>query len=308
MRPLEHYPVAALLVVVASLAMLRASRAGSSPLTAVLAGAASLAAVEMSLLLGFPLGVLFVSLVASRPHARRGLLIVGGVVAGLFFASTFLGFWGVLADTRESTAEIVGVSIGWTNALLFAPLLLLLVPKVRRRAPEAAPTALAVVGFTVVVLVLQKLKYADGAPYPNSYRYFSMIDPLLVLAAVFAVRGAWDAMTSPGMRRTIATGAVALLASQALAYADGERHIFLEEHGFSRFARPWRSPGLGPVAFDPADSIDILKFTDDRKNCMREACKPLLEPLRVEGRGLLTGDPAPLNALRGCLEMSCPEQ
>jgi hypothetical protein len=306
MRPLEQYPVAALLVTLAVVGLLGATRASAESNRGLLVAAALLAfaTVEMSLLLWFPLGALFVHLLITRPLARRSLLIAAGVVTAAFLATTLLGFWEVLPDTRGDTPDIQGMSIGWSNPALFAVLLGAAVPAVRRHSPAAAPVAVAVVGFAGTVLLLQKLQLADGAPYPESFRYFSMIDPLLALGAAAILRGAWLAVETRG-RVAVAGVSLLLVVSQGAAYVDGEQHIW-GGYGFAEYARPWRSPPGQRVPLAPTDAVDIFDFSDARKDCMREECE--LDLLHVEGRGLLTGDSEPLSALRICLVQRCPDE
>ncbi len=310
MRPLEQYPAAALLGALAIVAFVRLGDSPRPRAAIAAAAVAGLAAVEISLLLWFPLGAAAVVLAVERPAARRPLGAAAAIVLAAFFASTFLGLWDVLADTRGDVSQMRGWSFGWTNpamiwgtgaagawALLRGP-----------RSSLLAPTLAAGAAFTGVVVLLQQMAYADGAGYPDSFRYFSLIDPVLALAAGAALHALWTSAHTRRARILVAAAALALLGSQAERYVDGQAWIWRDDASFARFATPWKAPeGLRPAAPDPEDSVDISGFDDARKDCLRAHCSTWIKDLRVHPRGLLHGDPGPLDALRGCIEASCPK-
>ena len=84
----------------------------------------------------------------------------------------------VPSSSEAATPALQGMSLGWTNPVLLGALALVALPGIRRRVPLAAPVAVAGLGFTLAIVALQELQLADGGPYPGSFRYFSIIDPL----------------------------------------------------------------------------------------------------------------------------------
>jgi len=233
-RPFEQYPIAKLLLLISGLAIIHFARTGTR--SAGVAGiAAGLAAVEMNLLCWFGIGGLFVGLFGLLPHRRRGLVVVAALLISLFMATTYPGMYEALAFKRDPSrgmAEMGGLSLGWTNPVLFLPLALWLVPSVRQRDPIGAAVGFSGVAFTVVVLLMQHFQLADGQGYPDSYHYFVIIDPILVLGGLTALWSSWQVWETRFRRQLLTAALLLLLLSQFLYYLRGQFSIWLNPHWF----------------------------------------------------------------------------
>ena len=233
-RPLEQYPMAKLLLLIAALAVVHFVYTGAKSAAAV-AVFAGLAAVLMNLLIWFAIGGQLAALFLFMPHRRKGLAVVSIALIALFMSTTYPGLYEALAFERDGAgamAEVGGLSVGWTNPFLLLPVALWLVPAVRRHDPIGAGLGYAGLGFTVVVLLMQHFKLAGGQPYPDSLHYFEIIDPILVLAAVAALWRCWQLTSSKLTRQLLRLVLVLMLLSQLGFYLLGQNHLWLNPHWF----------------------------------------------------------------------------
>ena len=187
---------------------------------------AALMVVEMNLLCWFALGGLFLALLVQYPEHRLGLILCGLLLVSLFMATTYPGLYKALGNRGTHSGEMGGMTIGWSNPVLLGALALWAVPGVRRAQPVGAAVGAAVAWFTMVVLVLQKVQLADGQPYPYSYHYFAMVDPLMAIGSVWAVTAAIQASTSRWLQFLLRLCLGGLLISQLYLFLQGQAHIW----------------------------------------------------------------------------------
>jgi len=233
-RPFEQYPISKLLLLITALAIVRFARTGTKS-AAVAVLVAGMATVLMNLLTWFAIGGLLASLFFFLPHRRKRLALVSVLLIMSFMSTTYPGLYEALAFERDPSrgmAEMGGLSLGWSNYFLFLPLCLWLVPAVRRHDPFAAGLGYAGMAFTVVVLLMQHFQLADGQGYPDSYHYFVIIDPILVLGALTALWTCWQLTEAKGTQRLLQLGIGAMVVSQLVLYLRGQDHIWLNPHWF----------------------------------------------------------------------------
>ncbi|HCP47513.1 MAG TPA: hypothetical protein DIU15_15840 [Deltaproteobacteria bacterium] len=217
------------------LAIVHFSRKGTLSAAAV-AVAAAFMTVEMNLLCWFALTGLLLVLLALLPERRKGLALAALATVAFFMATTYPGLYDALAFKRDPSrgmAELGGtLSLGWSNPVLLLPLVLWLIPRVRYRDPHGAGIGGAVAAFTVAVLLMQHFELADGQPFPDSYHYFVIIDPLMVLGSVLALHAAFGASRERWTRQLLLLCCFLLVVSQLLYYVRGQSHVWLNLHWF----------------------------------------------------------------------------
>jgi len=233
-RPYEQYPLARALLTVAALVWLRlASGGGRWP--ALAAVVISLVTVELQLVCGVLLAGLILCLGWRSPGHRRPLLGAAVVLTLLFLLTAWPGLYEVLAQDTGPT-DTRGVSLGWTNPLLFLPLTLVFSAKLRSRAPAAVALTCGVLLFSAAVFLLQLLGFAGCQPFPYSFHYFVVVDPLLVLVAVMWLREGYAAGLSP---RLLGSLLALVIGSQLLLYLQGHLVLWSNPHWIWILGVPW---------------------------------------------------------------------
>jgi len=237
-RPFEQYPLTGVLLTLAALAWIRLASGGGRG-AAPAAAAIALVTVELHLLCALLLTGLILCLLWRTP-ARRGPLAGAALALAVLFAvSTWPGLYEVLAqasDAEDSLADRRGVSLGWTNPLLFLPLTLMFSSRLRSRAPNAVALSGGVLLFAAGVLVLQALGLAGGQPFPYSFHYFVLVDPLLVLVAVMWLREGYAAGLSG---RLLGSLLGLVLISQLLLSVQGHLLLWWNPHWIWILGVPW---------------------------------------------------------------------
>jgi len=234
-RPFEQYPIAKLLVTMSVLAIVSFARKGTLS-AAVAAVAVTFMTVEMNLLCWFALTGLLLVLLVLLPERRKVLAFAALATVCLFLSTTYPGLYDALAFKRDPSrgmAELGGtLSLGWSNPTLLLPLALWFIPSVRYRDPHGAGIGGAVLGFTVAVLFMQYFELADGQPFPDSYHYFVIIDPLMVLGSVLALQATFRVSNQPWTRQLLLLCCATLVVIQLLYYLRGQSHVWLNLHWF----------------------------------------------------------------------------
>jgi hypothetical protein len=233
-RPFENYPVGSALMALAAIAILNLAIHGSWSAFAV-AVFAALAAVELHLSNWFCIGGLMAGMFFLVKGRRIKAALASILMIGLFMLSTFPGLWQVIEEGPDADAEatVGGMTLEWTNPLLYLPLIIWLAPPLIRRMRVPASAACGVLLFTAVSLGLQHFQLADGQPYPYCLHYFELVDTPLILAGVLALA----ALSKNGGERLWLQRGVILLAgllvvSQFALYCWGQRYVLLSEHTF----------------------------------------------------------------------------
>ncbi len=236
LRPFENYPPARTLIFggVWMLFVLHrtpdASRARTLGTLAVL-----WTAVELHLSSWFVLGPAWFFLAAADGRAtERTKAHVRGIATWLvlFGLSTYPGLFRVLGEgpgegrLGDGSVRWSHVTLEWTDVRLFLPLLLWLVPTLRRgRAPWVAASA-AVVVYTLITWGLMAHNMAIGGPMRASHHYFELIDPLLAMCALAALHAAWT--HTDGWARRVVGGATGVLILLHLVWYVRAFHLLRE--------------------------------------------------------------------------------
>jgi len=224
LRPFEQYPPATL-ILTATLALLAAWFVRGGAALGLAAGAATLLTVEFHLSSWFAVGPLLVMGAVALPERRRGIARIGAVVLTLFFVSTQPGVFrnslmDVLVQDNVQNHSLFALrdfgklTFELSNPLLYAPLLLWLLPDVRAREPRGAVMAVGLAGFVAAHLLLQGYGFALASTADEPHRYFAMIDPFVAVTSVWAVAATWEAR--PDWRPLLRGGLVLLGVSQGL--------------------------------------------------------------------------------------------
>ncbi len=233
-RPFENYPLGSTLMALAAIAILNLASRGTWS-AFVVAVFAALAAVELHLSNWFCIGGLMAGMFFLMPGRRLKAAFASILMIGLFMASTFPGLWQVIEEGPDADAESTmgGMTMEWTNPLLYLPLVLVLLsPRVRGRR-IAVVAALGALLFTVVSFALQHFQLADGQPYPYCLHYFELVDTPLILAAVYVLAGWTGSQFRGGWRASAAFAIGALLIfSQLALFCWGQRYVLLPGHSF----------------------------------------------------------------------------
>jgi len=233
-RPFENYPLGSTLMALAAIAILNLAIRGTWSAFAV-AVFAALAAVELHLSNWFCIGGLMAGMF-FLVEGRRWKAALGSVaMIGLFMLSTFPGLWQVIEEGPDADADATrgGMTLEWTNPVLYLPLLIWLAPRLVKKLSIEASAATGVLLFTAVTLGLQHFQLADGQPYPYSLHYFELVDTPLVLAASLALAGLWNGAAAGSRTRIgVATVAALLIATQLALYCWGQRYVLLPERTF----------------------------------------------------------------------------
>ena len=233
-RPFENYPLGSTLMALAAIAILNLALHGSWS-AFVVAIFATLAAVELHLSNWFCVGGLMAGMFFLVQGRRFKAALASIVMIGLFLVSTHPGLWQVIAEGPDADADGTqgGMTLEWTNPLLYVPLLLWLVPPLVNRFRVQASAAIGVLFFTAVSLGLQHFQLADGQPYPYSLHYFELVDTPLVLAGVLGLAAFWElAAERRWLRGAIVALVCGLLVSQLALYCWGQRYVLLPERTF----------------------------------------------------------------------------
>lgn len=200
LRPFEHYPPSRLLVALAVWALVAYGRAGRTSML-ILAAVLTLTAGELHLNTWVSLGPLWVWM-AWRGTARHRL--VAGAFAAvmvLFIASMWPGFFEVLEAGPEHPSEwhrplsVSAFTMEWSNAWLLLPQVLWWTPLARGKDAVGFGVGGAAMVATATTFVLQYLGFCIGGDFFSAHHYFELIDPLLVVGAVLALRAAWTNAT-----------------------------------------------------------------------------------------------------------------
>jgi len=237
-RPFEQYPLTSVLLTGAALAWLRLAQGGGRG-AMLAASAIALVTVELHLLCCLLLCGLILYLLWRHPGRRRTLGGAALALTLLFGLSTWPGLYEVLAQTGEAEEGMAarrGLSMGWTNPLLFLPLTLVFSSQLRARAPGAVALTSGVLLFSAGVLVLQALGFAGGQPFPYSFHYFVLVDPLLVLVAVMWLREGYAAGLSPALLGSL-LGLVVI--SQLLLCLQAHLLLWWNPHWIWILGVPW---------------------------------------------------------------------
>ncbi|GEM_PF-807483 len=246
LRPFENYPLAVVLTTLCVVAMASYARCGgflrwlSVPVLVLLS-------VELHLNCWFLLGPAMAMLFVFSKGRRLGFLVAIAITLGAFMYSTYVpapGMWALFdhphayfqGERRFGVFEWSDPNLEWTNPLLFAPLVLWLVPAVARRNPRGLALALALAFYAVVTTVLMASGLAIASHRAEAHHYYELIDPALTIVGVWGLATARRAALQAGrprIRRAI-TGAVALLLGwQAFLAVDGARFLRTVAHS------PW---------------------------------------------------------------------
>jgi hypothetical protein len=233
-RPFENYPLGSALMALAAIAILNLAIHGSwsAFLVAIFA---VLAAVELHLSNWFCIGGLMAGIFFLQRERRVKAALASIVMVGLFMLSTVPGLWQVLEEGPDADADATrgGMTLEWTNPLLYLPFLFWLAPPLLRSMRVPAVACLGVLLFTGVSLGLQHFQLADGQPYPYCLHYFELVDTPLVLAAVLVLAGLWRGSSERvWVRRLVALLAGILVLSQFALYCWGQRYVLLPGHSF----------------------------------------------------------------------------
>jgi len=230
LRPFEQYPLSCLLLTLSLAVLLLWWRRGGRGLW-VAAFALTLLTVEFHLSSWFVLLPLAALLFVAGPERRRGVAGLAIGVLALFLLSTQdLGLFGnTLADVFEqpgvrnrdifSERSWANPTLEFSNPLLYLPLLLWLVPAVRRSEPRGLPVAAAVALYVVVHVLLMQQGLAIHAQAPEPHHYFEMIDPLVTAVSIWALAVAWRTWPSGRGRWLVAAGLAAVVVGQGLFLA-----------------------------------------------------------------------------------------
>ncbi len=176
-------------------------------------------AVELHLSSWFVLGPLWFFLTLSDGAATaRAKAHARGIVAWLvlFGLSTYPGLFRVLSEgpgvgrLGDGTVQWSHLTLEWTDEWLFLPLLLWLIPAVRRGRGAWVAASAAIVVYTLVTFWLMAHNLAIGGPMRASHHYFELVDPLLAMCALAALHGAWVGAEG-WTRRAVAGATVALI-------------------------------------------------------------------------------------------------
>lgn len=174
LRPFEHYPLARLLLFAAFVVVTAARTSVGARV------AACFAAVEVHLSSWFLLGPLLFFDSLFGEDRKRDRTVLGGLLAA-FLVTTAFGLLDVLEFGGGEKEGVGEATLEWANPLLLA--LLLPVAAVGDRWRRAA----ACLVYVVVMLALQALQIADGAPFPWSLHYFELVGPPAALVVVGAL-------------------------------------------------------------------------------------------------------------------------
>jgi len=233
-RPFENYPLGSTLMALAAIACLNLAIHGTWSSLAV-AVFAVLAAVELHLSNWFCIGGLMAGMF-FLVEGRRWKAVIGSVLMiGVFMASTFPGLWQVLDEGPDADASSTrgGLTLEWTNPLLYLPLIIWLAPPLVKQMRVAATAACGALLFTGVTLGLQHYQLADGQPYPFCLHYFELVDTPLILAVSLALAGLWKGAGERGwVRILVASAAGLLVATQFGLYCWGQRYVLLPGRTF----------------------------------------------------------------------------
>ena len=225
LRPFEEYPTAKLLLLLTWLASQSPRRATRTLVFVPLGWLALMLHLSGWFLLAPALLAAFLTR-RDRSDAPALGVLLAVFVAGLFPSILDVFATGAGRVDWESSGWRA-LTVEWTNPLLFAPLALLLLPRVRAAAPHAASLALGLIGFTAVTFWLMWGGLAIGghydAPGPRlhveHHHYFELVEPLLVIAG-FSTLHAWGRTSGPG-RALVLAGLLTL--TQAAWWAYGWR-------------------------------------------------------------------------------------
>lgn len=230
LRPFEQYPLSCLLLTAALVALLLWWRRGGR-VGWVVAFALTVLTVEFHLSSWFVLLPTLALLWWAGPERRRGVAALTIGALALFLLSTQdLGLFGnTLADVFEqpgvrnrdifSDPSWRNPTFEYSNPLLYLPLLLWLVPSVRRSEPRGLPILAGVAVYVVVHLLLMQQGMAIHAQAPEPHHYFEMIDPLVTVCSIWALVVAWQTWKGERGRRLVGAAVALVVVGQGLFLA-----------------------------------------------------------------------------------------
>ncbi len=223
LRPFEHYPLAALLITLAVVALCWRPR--GPPWVAALA---VFAAVEVHLSAWFVLGPLLSWDVLTggtksggKGLVRRQAATTLAMVLGAFGVSAFFGLVEVLDFGGGPKGDPGSPSVEWANPLLIAALL------VAAAAPSWRGPALAILVFCGITWGLQALQLADGSPFPYSLHYFELIAVPMALVVGGAFATGWHRTTGT-KKAALGVAAGLLVLSQWALFGRGLLELFAQ--------------------------------------------------------------------------------
>ena len=129
------------------------------------------------------------------------------------------------------------MTLEWTNPVLFACSLLVFLPWLWKNRIGLA-LGCSVLLFTGVTLSLQFLQVADGQPYPFSLHYFELVEPVMILGAVWALSQLIGS-DQPAQRWAGRLLSGALLLSQLSFFIYCQKWVFLNIHWFWMLMNPF---------------------------------------------------------------------
>jgi hypothetical protein len=211
LRPFENYPLASVLTTAAIVAMAAYARSGgvlrwlAIPVLVMLS-------VELHLNAWFLLGPAMAMLLIFSTGRRWGFALAIALTVGLFLYSTVApapGMWGLFdhphayfqGSRRFGVFSWSDPNLEWTNPLLFAPLILFLVPAVARRCPRGLGLALALAFYAVITTVLMASGLAIASNRVEAHHYYELIDPALTIVGIWGLATARRVALDAGRHR-----------------------------------------------------------------------------------------------------------
>ena len=239
LRPFEHYPMASFLSALAVVAVIEWALDGAVERRRWTAVIAVFVAVMLHLSIWFVVGGLIAGLFFLMPARRREIFSTSALMIGAFFCTTYPGLYRVLEGGGGTNPErTVGVmTLEWTNPVLFACSLLVFLPWFWKNRIGLA-LGCSVLLFTGVTLSLQFFQVADGQPYPFSLHYFELVEPVMILGAVWGLSQLIGSdQSAQRWAGRILSGA--LLLSQFSFFIYCQKWVFLNIHWFWMLMNPF---------------------------------------------------------------------